>query len=111
MEDDLVMVEANAMDFVVTDLVILNKKDKVPPDYTVVSVISRLREFVKIIAFLILILFSKTDCVHDGLFGRVRHVCLSSFVSRLTSTSQKEECSVSPNAISPTRARYLIPDL
>ena len=43
MEDDLVMVEANAMDFVVTDLVILNKKDKVPPDYTVVSVIRRLR--------------------------------------------------------------------
>ena len=66
MEDDLVMVEANAMDFVVTDLVILNKKDKVPPDYTVVSVISRLGEFVKMIAFLILILFCfpKTDCVH-----------------------------------------------
>ena len=109
MEDDLVMVEANAMDFVVTDLVILNKKDKVPPDYTVVSVINRLREFVKMIAFLMLILFSKNGlCACDGLLGHVRHVCLSSY--RLTSTSQKEECSVSPSAISPSRVKYLIPD-
>ena len=93
MEDDLVMVEANAMDFVVTDLVILNKKDKVPPDYAVVSVISRLREFVKMIAFLILLLFSKNGlCACDGLLGHVSHVYLSSFAFRLTNASQKEEC-------------------
>ena len=68
MEDDLVMVEANAMDFVVTDLVILNKKDKVPPDYTVVSVISRLREFVHDSLFDTNSVFQKrTVCMMDCL--------------------------------------------
>lgn len=35
--EDLVVVEANSMDFLVTDLVVLNKKEKVPPHYVVVS--------------------------------------------------------------------------
>ena len=38
MEEDMVVVGSNVMDYVITDLVVLNKKDKVPPDYVVVSV-------------------------------------------------------------------------
>ena len=51
MEEDLVVIGSNTMDFVITDLVVLNKKDKVPPDYVVVSASLKKRKGIRKLYF------------------------------------------------------------
>lgn len=43
--EDVVVVESNSMDFLITDVVVLSKKERVPPSYVVVSARGKRRAY------------------------------------------------------------------